>query len=254
MEKGPDSNPARDGLPAAVDGMALFLDIDGTLVDIAPEPDAVVVAPGLTASLARLALRLDGAVSLITGRPLDVVDRLFSSLRLPVSGLHGAEWRDAAGAVTRPEPTERFLHAKERLRRGLAGWRGVVFEDKGIAFAAHWRLAPHREKEVEELMEEIAIDAGEGWTLQAGKCVLELRPRGRDKGDALRAFMADPPFAGRRPLAIGDDVTDEAMFEAANTFDGLSVRVGDPGRPTVARGHVASPKALRAWLARVAAA
>ncbi|MCV0397562.1 MAG: trehalose-phosphatase [Rhizobiaceae bacterium] len=243
----------RGDLPASAAGLALFLDIDGTLVDIAPTPDAVAVEPGLAESLGRLASRLDGAVALVTGRPIEAVDALFDGLRLPVSGLHGAEWRDTRGDVSRPEPTDAFLRSRERLRRAVAGWEGVVFEDKGVAFAAHWRLAPLHEKEIRELMRDIAAKVGEGWTLQAGKCVLELRPKGRDKGDALTGFMAAKPFAGRRPLAIGDDVTDEAMFAAANAMGGLSVRVGDNGRPTVASGSVASPAVLRRWITGVAA-
>lgn len=240
-------------LPQDISGLAVFLDIDGTLLDIAPTPEAVIVPPGLPQALERLSARLDGALALVTGRSVETVDRLLETAGIAVCGLHGAEQRDAAGRITRPETTEAFERARALLRNRLALLPGTLFEDKGAAIAAHYRLAPDREGEVRALMAELAREVGESWVLQQGKQVVELRPRGRDKGAALTAFMAVKPFRTRRPLAIGDDVTDEAMFAAANGLDGLSVRVGDDGRPSLARGRAASPAAVRAWIARVAA-
>ncbi|MDP3899237.1 MAG: trehalose-phosphatase, partial [Mesorhizobium sp.] len=119
--------------------------------------------------------------------------------------------------------------------------------------AAHFRQAPTAEPAVNAVMEAIARAIGGGFELQRGKCVVELRPAGHDKGDALRSFMARAPFLGRLPLAIGDDLTDEKMFEAANELGGSSVRIGVDRRATAARGSIASPSDLRAWLGLVAA-
>ncbi|TKT82627.1 trehalose-phosphatase [Aquamicrobium sp. LC103] len=251
----PDAAKTRqnDPLPEHLDGVALFLDIDGTLLDIASAPDAVAVEPGLPEALGRLSDKLSGALALITGRPVDLVDRLFPGNRAFVSGLHGAELRDNEGNIQRPKVNEAFERAREKVKSAVSGSAGVIFEDKGAAFAAHYRLAPERERDVGELMAEAARLAGDGWTLQTGKCVVELRPRGRDKGDALRNFMAKPPFRGRHPLAVGDDVTDETMFEAANGLGGRAVRVGEPAGPTAASGWVEAPADIRAWIARISA-
>ncbi|MBB6014067.1 trehalose 6-phosphate phosphatase [Aquamicrobium lusatiense] len=240
-------------LPEDAFGLALFLDIDGTLLDIAQTPEAVVVPPGLPESLKRLAERLEGALALITGRSIGTVDALFRLPATAVSGLHGAEWRGADGRTATIATTEAFELARRHLRRQTADMPGVVFEDKGAAIAAHYRLAPEREAQVRELMEAIAGPVVDGWELQEGKQVVELRPRGRDKGDALVFFMSETPFRGRRPVAVGDDVTDEAMFAAANRLDGLSVRVGLDGRQSLARGRVRAPSDVRDWLARISA-
>ena len=243
---------ALDGLPDDVNGLAVFLDIDGTLLDIADTPDGISVPSGLPAALARLAARLGGAVALVTGRSVATVDRLFPGLPVVINGLHGAEWRDGAGQVFGAGLTDEFSAAKHRLREQAARWPGVIFEDKGAAFAAHYRLAPASEGQVRHLMRALSESVGDGWKLQEGKAVVELRPRGRDKGDALMQTMGHEAFAGRLPLAIGDDVTDEAMFAAANRLGGLSVRVGTDRRDTLAQGRVASPADVRAWVERVA--
>lgn len=246
----PDPAGASRGLPHMVDSLAVFLDIDGTLLDIADRPDGIVVPPGLPEALARLARRLGGAVALVTGRSIATVDRLFPGVPVAVNGLHGAEWRDAAGRTFGPGITPGFSAAKHRLREQAARWPGVILEDKGAAFAAHYRLAPASEAQVRRLMQALSDSVGDGWKLQQGKAVVELRPSGRDKGDALMQTMEDKAFAGRLPLAIGDDVTDEAMFAAANRLGGLSIRVGELGQ-SVAQGCVASPVEVRAWIERV---
>ncbi|TWG49790.1 trehalose 6-phosphate phosphatase [Aminobacter sp. J44] len=240
-------------LPTQIASLAVFLDIDGTLLDIASTPEAVVVPPGMPFALARMSERLDGALALVTGRPIEFVDRLFPDAELVVSGLHGAEWRDGSGNAGRVKTTSEFNAGKLRLRQEVARWPGVVFEDKGAAFAAHYRLAPEREMPLRDLMQDLTEAVGSGWVLQEGKQVLELRPRGRDKGDALMAFMEAEPFSGRQPLAMGDDVTDEPMFMAANRLDGLSVRVGEDCRQSCARYRVASPSDVRAWIERASA-
>lgn len=237
------------GLPSRLSGLSVFLDIDGTLLDLAQTPDAVIVPKGLENDLGGLSARVGGALALVTGRSVDFVERLFPRQVFFVAGLHGAEIRAPGSAEPAFDPGLReFEEAKARIAQAARKWPGVLVEDKGIAVALHYRQAPAREAVVNALMTEIERCVP-GWELQPGKFVLELRPAGRDKGDALRAFMERTPFIGRLPLAIGDDVTDEAMFRAANDAGGLSVRVGDPGYPTAARGHVATPSALRAWIA-----
>ncbi len=240
-------------LPEYVSDLALFLDIDGTLLDIAQAPEAVVVPVGLTDVLKRLSGRLEGALALITGRSISTVDDLFDRLPIAVSGLHGAERRGADGRAATIATTGAFEYARTHLRRRTADMPGVIFEDKGAAIAAHYRLAPEREAHIRALMAGIAAHVGDGWVLQEGKQVIELRPRGRDKGDALVHLMSEKPFHGRRPVAIGDDVTDEAMFAVVNRMAGLSVRVGRDDGQSLARSHVRAPSDVREWLARVSA-
>ncbi len=238
-------------LPDKTDGLAIFLDIDGTLLEIADTPDGIVVPDGLCAALTRLSRRLDGAVALVTGRSIATVEQLFPGVPVVVNGLHGAEWRDANGQSHGAGVTPRLMAAKQRLQGQVAQWPGVIFEDKGAAFAAHYRLSPPSEPMVRRLMQALAADVGPGWKLQEGKAVVELRPRGRDKGDALMQTMKQKAFEHRTPLAIGDDVTDEAMFAAANRLGGLSVRVGGDLTHSVAQARLESPAAVRAWIERM---
>lgn len=253
-QTGPSHAPhvSAHALPDDVAGLAVFLDIDGTLLDIADTPGGVVVPPGLPAALASMSRRLGGAFALLTGRSIATVDGLFG-IRLPVSGLHGAEWRDGSGRMAGTATSAPFETAKSRLRSLAASWPGAVFEDKGAAFAVHYRLAPEWEPHIRGAMAELAGEVGSGWVMQDGKQLVELRPSGRDKGDALAAFMGGDAFAGRRPLAIGDDVTDEAMFAMANRLGGLSVRVGRNEGRSLAKRSVASPSEVRAWIGKVSA-
>jgi trehalose 6-phosphate phosphatase len=241
--------PFVSSLPDCLDGFCLFLDLDGTLLDLAEAPDAVVVPPGLQADLHKLSSSLGGALALVTGRPLAFVDRLFPHNDFSLAGLHGAEMRGAGAGQASVIAADRDLEAaKEWLRHAAAKWPGVLVEDKGGAVAAHYRQAPGMEGPVWALMEDIAATTP-GCTLQRGKCVAELRPAGRNKGDALRLFMERLPFSGRLPLAIGDDVTDEAMFAAANAIGGTSFRVG-PRSATMACGRIETPDELRRWVAK----
>ncbi|WP_420960427.1 trehalose-phosphatase [Brucella sp. IR073] len=274
MTARPLNNPFTDDLPGidSLGNWAVFFDIDGTLLDLAESPEAVRVPEGLIGDLLDLDEKLGGALALVTGRSIAFVDTLFPETSFPVAGLHGGEIRDAAGRVERTEPTEAFLRAKEELRMQAARWRDILVEDKRAAIAVHYRQAPQLEGEMRQLMEEIAALAGPGWTLQRGKMVLELRPAAHDKGHAVETFMRAPPFVGRRPLAFGDDVTDEAMFEAVNVRGGLSVRIGLPSqvqekreavfrsglaadereRPSAAKLYLEKPAALRDWISQQA--
>lgn len=237
---------------------ALFLDLDGTLIDIAESPDAVRVAPGLPDLLADLDARLSGAVAIVTGRPVAFVDSLLPGNGLTVVGMHGARFRAGRRAEALCLPSGfggqavDLQHraaldvARAHARIRAARLTDVLFEEKGEAFALHYRLAPEHEAAVRVIMAEAAQMAGDGFLLRPGKCVVELCPAGRDKGQALTALMAQRPFAGRRPLAAGDDLTDEAMFAAATLLGGMSIGIGD--RPGSANAALATPADLHRWL------
>jgi len=231
---------------------ALFLDVDGTLLDFAPRPDAVVVDAAIPPLLRNLRERLGGALALVSGRPLEQIDDLFG-LRGAAAGSHGAELRHADGHVERHlGNVERIDALLQEARRRAAAWPGVFVEDKRNAFALHWRNAPACADAVQRLGAELAHDAGDGYELLHGHAVVEIKPRGADKGRALDALMREPPFAGRTPWMIGDDVTDEHAFAAANARGGAAIRVGAP-RPTRARFALATPRAVFDWLAAFAA-
>lgn len=239
-------------LPDRLDGHCLFLDLDGTLLDLAEAPDAVVVPPGLQTHLSKLSTLLGGALALVTGRPLSFVDRLFPGNAFFLAGLHGAEMRSPTGGAALAVAEDRRLEAvKKWLRHAASQWPGVLVEDKGLAVAMHYRQAPDMERRVGDLMKGTASSVP-GWTLQTGKFVVELRPAGRDKGDAVRTFMERSPFSGRSPLAIGDDVTDERMFAAVNAMGGASFRVGPRSARTIARGCIETPGELRRWIEKLA--
>lgn len=235
------------------DRFALFLDIDGTLIDLATTPDEIVVPQDLPADLDRLSKRLSGALALVTGRALPYADGLFSPFRFPVAGLHGAERRPASGSVERVEPAADFDGLKQALTRDAMQWPGILIEDKGLAVAAHYRQAPEYQQPVEAVMQRYVERAGPDFTLQRGKMVLEIRPARASKGEALKAFMAEPQFAGRLPIAIGDDVTDEAMFKTVNALGGFSIRIAETLSGTEAKAILPSAAKLREIIAAAAA-
>jgi trehalose 6-phosphate phosphatase len=234
-----------NSVPPVLDARcALFLDFDGTLVDIAPTPDAVVVAPGLTDTLARLAQRLDGAVALISGRPIAQLDHWLAPLALPAAGVHGAERRRPDGVIERRALPQLDRAAAVAQRMALA-YPGLLVERKSCAVALHYRGAPHCETLCRKAMHE-AAGAEPGLHVMHGKMVVEVLPRGVGKGQALAEFLLERPFAGRRPVFVGDDVTDESGFEAAQRAGGIAVRVG-PG-PSVAMHRLPTSAAVRRWL------
>jgi trehalose 6-phosphate phosphatase len=246
-------DPALMALSLRPSDWALFLDIDGTLLDLAETPDAIVVPPSLPCELDALSAKLGGALALVTGRAVAFADQLFSPYHFPIAGLHGAERRDGEGRLKRILVSPDFEALKRAIADEAKAWPGVLIEDKGAAVAAHYRLAPDRQAVVETMMQRHVREAGPDWTLQRGKMVAEIRPAKAGKGQAVDAFLAEAPFTGRRPLAIGDDVTDEAMFHAVNRLGGQSIRIGPPGTETAARHSIASPADLRAMIARLAA-
>lgn len=231
---------------------ALFLDIDGTLLNLAPTPDAIEIPATLPGILARLHHKLGGAMALVTGRSLDYADMLFTPHAFPLAGLHGAEFRDAGGVSVVAE-TEAFTALKHQLVQEAEAYPGVLIEDKGAAVAAHYRLAPDYEKVLEERMRYYADLAGSEWALQLGKMVYELRPARASKGDAVERFLQAEPFKNKLPVTIGDDLTDESMFAVANARGGLSIRVGAIDAPSCAGNRLSSPALVRNVLATMAA-
>jgi trehalose 6-phosphate phosphatase len=240
-----------DTLPRFAPDWALFLDVDGTLAEIVARPDAVHIDPATIRALGEIRDRLDGALALISGRRVATLDRLFAPLRLPAAGLHGLERRRPDGTIIRhAAPADALAEIKSELERFAAGAEGLLVEDKGLTMALHYRLAPACGEAARALARELAGRFGGAFVVQTGHMVVELRPAGPDKGGAIEAFMAEPPFHGRRPVFVGDDVTDEAGFAVVNALDGHSIRVGEGA--TAAEHRVASVVGLRAWLAALA--
>jgi len=229
---------------------ALLLDVDGTIVDIAPTPDAVRVPASLKAALARLVAATDGAVALVSGRMLADLDRLFAPLRLAAVGGHGAELRLLDGAAGRARQPPR-LDAELARRLAALAVGGVVKEDKGSSIALHYRQAPERERPVREAVARICA---ERWPtpveILPGKAVVEIKAAGFSKATGVRELMTHAPFAGRRPIFIGDDATDESVFAIMPDLDGIAFSVGR-GVAGVA-GCFAAPARVRAWLDRIA--
>jgi trehalose 6-phosphate phosphatase len=226
---------------------AFFLDIDGTLLDIAATPRAVHTARADCRLVAALHEQAGGALALVSGRSLKMIDQLFSPMKLPAAGQHGVERRDARGRVHRPAfSTEMLERAAQHIRDFAERHAGLVFEDKGYSMALHYRLAPRLAGAAHAVVREAARSAGGGMEVQRGKMVAELKPSGHDKGRAIEAFMKEKPFAGRKPVFLGDDLTDEHGFRMVDRMGGYAIKVG-PG-PTVAHWRVANPAAARAWL------
>lgn len=240
----PETRPTLDEFLEHPEGWAVFFDVDGTLLDIAATPDGVVVPPFLLDDLRELERIVGGALALITGRGIDFVDQLFAPHRFAIAGLHGAEWRERDGQTLRSPFDPAFSAVKAALQQWASPLPGVGFEDKGAAVALHFRQAPAAAGTVATLMDRAQAMAGPAYGLQAGKMVIELRPRA-DKGQAVARFMQRQPFKGRRPVVFGDDVTDETMFEAVNDLGGLSVRIGDEAGLTKATARLVSPEHVR---------
>jgi trehalose 6-phosphate phosphatase len=225
---------------------ALFLDIDGTLTEIAATPDAVRIHPAMATLLPALVRELSGALAIVTGRAITSADALFPGLALPMAGQHGCERRDATGAIHIHAPVEATQAKLRHLLAGLAQRHPeLMLEDKGATIALHYRATPQLASHVHRVLRRWT-NAGKGYQLQQGSMLLEVRPDDRDKGTAIVDFMAEPPFAGRVPVFIGDDRTDEHGFAAVDRLGGWSVKVG-PGR-TSARFRLPDPRAVRHWL------
>jgi trehalose 6-phosphate phosphatase len=241
-----------EALPENPDGWAFFLDIDGTLIDLAPAPDEVVIPEWMAPALGALSARVGGALALVTGRALDDADGLFAPARFCVAGLHGSDIRFPDGTLSKAPRSSALDPLRRELSALVALNPGLVMEDKDAGLAIHYRLAPKFEDNLIALMTRFADENAGSFEVQNGKMVVEVRPAGTNKGTAVAALLTQPPFAGRRPMAIGDDLTDEAMFVVVEAHGGRAVRVGRPDRPTAASAEVDSADTVRDWLERIA--
>jgi trehalose 6-phosphate phosphatase len=227
-----------------LDDAALFLDFDGTLVELAERPDAIRVPPTLGALLERLQTRLEGRLAVVSGRALADLDRHLPK-GICASGSHGLELRLPDGSALPLSVPAGLDDVRAAARSFADAHPGLIIEDKPAGIAVHFRLAPQHEAPVRAHLE--ALAATYGFVLQEGKMVSELRPPGADKGDALRSLMREPRFAAASPVFMGDDLTDEHAFAAAADLGGAGILVGPP-RATAARYRLASVPAVAAWL------
>ncbi|MBD8260746.1 trehalose-phosphatase [Pantoea agglomerans] len=227
---------------------AFFFDVDGTLAAIQSRPEAVFIPEQVIAQLQQLSALSQGALALVSGRPIEQLDALAAPWSGPAAGVHGAERRDAEGNLQRislPVEVEQSLRAE--LQDAMASWPGTQLEVKGMAFALHYRQAMQHEQDVMRLAEQ-SVKRFPGLALQPGKCVVEIKPAGIDKGAAISDFMQQPPFAGRTPVFIGDDLTDEKGFLAVNARQGVSIKVGEGSTQAHYRLH--DVDAVYGWLER----
>jgi trehalose 6-phosphate phosphatase len=230
---------------------AVLLDVDGTLLDIAATPHGVAVPDRLRRALARISAQTDGACAFVSGRSLTELDMLFAPLRLAAVAGHGAEMRVSGSAATQRFDRGLTPELRGQLTAFAEKLAGVILEDKGYSIAIHYRLAPQHAKTVREAVTAACAPYRDGAIeVLPGKAVIEVKPAAFDKGTGIRALMANPPFRTRRPLFIGDDVTDEAAFAVLPKFDGLGFSVGR--RIEGLAGSFPKPSDVRHWLYKVA--
>src|ERR1700723_2878579 len=234
-----------------LDQTALLLDIDGTLLDLAPTPREVWVPPDLANTLGRLLTRTSGALALVSGRSLNDIDLIFAPEQFPAVGGHGAEMRlstDSEAVATHAPPMDKEL--KRRLAAFAKLSPGILLEDKGYSLALHYRLAPHAEKAIYEAGSLIRADLpNPPIEVLPGKCVCEIKQAGLHKATGVHELMTHEPFRGRYPIFIGDDVTDESVFAAMPSLGGLAFSVGRHAQGVA--GYFYEPTDVRAWLARL---
>jgi trehalose 6-phosphate phosphatase len=223
---------------------ALFLDLDGTIAEIAPRPEDVRAAPFRTSWLASLNFVLDGRLGILSGRTLEDVDRILESSIMPVAAVHGLVNRMPDGRIVRVAPSTGMGEAKRQLLATAPA--GAIVEDKGTSVAVHYRNVPSAEGELRAAATLIA--AATGLVIQQGRLVVELRTPGPDKGSALELLLKEDPFRGFFPIVVGDDLTDESAFAVANRHDGYGVLIG-PYRPTAARYRLDTVAGVFTWLA-----
>jgi trehalose 6-phosphate phosphatase len=247
----PDAVPVPASLVPHLDQTAILLDIDGTLLDLVPTPREVWVPPGLSKTLNRLLDRTSGAIALVSGRSLNDIDLIFAPEQFPAVGGHGAEIRlsqDNEAVATLAPPMDKEL--KRRLAAIAKLSPGILLEDKGYSLALHYRLAPHAEKAIYAAVSLIRADLPNApIEVMPGKCVCEIKHSGFSKATAVRELMTHEPFKGRRPLFVGDDVTDESVFAIMPDLGGLAFSVGRRAKGVA--GHFDDPGDVRAWLAHL---
>jgi trehalose 6-phosphate phosphatase len=250
-EASPDTVPVPRSLVPHLNECAILLDIDGTLLDLAPTPREVWVPPGLANTLTGLLARTSGALALVSGRSLNDIDLIFAPEQFPAVGGHGAEMRlsiDSESVATHAPPMDKEL--KRRLAAIARLSPGILLEDKGYSLALHYRLAPHAEKAIYEAVSLIRADLPNApIEVLPGKCVCEIKHSGFNKASGVLELMTHEPFKGRRPIFIGDDVTDESVFAIMPDLNGLAFSVGR--RAQGVAGHFDEPRDVRAWLAHL---
>ena len=226
---------------------ALFLDVDGTLVEFESHPDLVRATQGLIQLLQGVSEALDGALALISGRSLADIDRIFDPWQPPAAGIHGAEVRGPVASRSHQPDAQAFEHLRTGVDAATAAMPGVWVEDKGLSLALHFRDSPDVSNELGDVVHQLAAETGGAFEVQPGVFVYELRPAAFDKGLAVSELMTQPPFAGRSPVVVGDDRTDEFAFAAALRLGGLAILVGDRA-DTCAPLRLPHPVAVRSWL------
>jgi trehalose 6-phosphate phosphatase len=229
----------------------LFLDVDGTLVELTETPFETRVDAELKILLREVAERLGGAVALVSGRSIEYLDALFAPLVLPAAGLHGVERRKASGVMHGASFVDSQLDpARTAFKTLVETYPGTLLEDKGRTVAMHFRMAPQFEPSVRETVVAVALQIGSNYHVQEGNMMLEIKPRGFTKAAAIKAFMQEPPFSGRRPVFAGDDLTDQDGFKTVEDQGGISIAVGDRVH---GQYRIENPAAVRAWLREIAA-
>lgn len=235
---------SHETLPRIAPDTALFLDFDGTLVELASQPEAVSIPPTLTSTLATLYAQLGGALALVSGRRMLDLDGFLAPLQLPMAVEHGAQRRGAHGQIISAPATD-LRHVLKAAEELAAQHPGLTFEHKNLALSLHYRQAPELQALCLQVMREAAARSS-GLQLMHGKCVIDLKPAGVSKGTAIAAFMSEAPFAGRVPVFAGDDITDEDGFDEVQRMGGHAVKVG-PG-PSVASHRCPGVSELATWL------
>jgi len=229
----------------------LFLDVDGTLIELTDSPLETFADQELKTLLGTVVDRLGGAVALVSGRSIEYLDALFDPLRLPAAGLHGVERRKASGGMQGSSFVDtRLDRARAAVQSLVSAHQGTSVEDKGRTIAVHFRMAPHHEASIRESLAAIAAPLDTYYHVQEGNMVLEIMPRGFNKGAAVKAFMRERPFSGRRPIFVGDDLTDQGAFRVAEDQGGHSIAVGDRVQ---GQYRIDDSAAVRSWLRGIAA-
>ena len=242
-------SPRRSAVSAAIDPArtSLFLDFDGTLVELADRPDGVTVSSELANLLERLALTFGGRLAVVSGRSVAQLEQFFGPLSetLALVGSHGAEVRPSGSQLVAPDTPEALRDAEHRFSEAFSGNEGVLIEVKTLGVAIHYRLAPSVEAAALRLATNFA--SKHGLELQRGKMMVEVRSAGHDKGSGIAALMSMPPFQSTVPVFLGDDLTDEPGFQRCAEMGGTGVLVG-AARPTAAQYRLPNVRAVHEWL------
>jgi trehalose 6-phosphate phosphatase len=241
----------RSQAPAVSQDVSLFLDVDGTLVELQETPAEVVVGQPLKTLLTEVSRRLEGAVALVSGRSIETLDALFEPLVFPAAGLHGVERRSASGERRGASYVDPALApARLALMAFVESHPGTLLEDKGRALALHYRLAPEFETRARQAISVLVRPLAPAYHVQEGKMVLEIKPHEFTKATAIEEFLTEAPFVGRTPVVVGDDLTDQAGFRLVEALGGVSIAVG---HRVQGQWRFDNPAAVRHWLAAIAA-